>query len=110
MADRRNVTDIPCLGADYDAEECALLRAIDEFRREGGKQFVLPSEVLGILRGLGYVRLDTEAVEALRSLNLLRSGAGQRLYLQEEVDDQVREALAARKTQPRHKRYRPRLR
>lgn len=39
---------------DYDADEFDFIKAIDRFKRENRKPFPTWSEVLGVLKGLGW--------------------------------------------------------
>lgn len=39
---------------EYDAEEIEFFKAVDEWKRRKGKQFPSLSELLGVLKGLGW--------------------------------------------------------
>lgn len=41
-------------GADYTAEETEFLKAVEAFRRQPGKSFPAWTEILALLRSLGY--------------------------------------------------------
>jgi hypothetical protein len=54
---RRRVDPATC-ERDYSPAECEFLRAIEEYKRSSGRMFPTWSEVLGVVRSLGYVRAD----------------------------------------------------
>ena len=41
---------------DYNAEEIAFMKAMDQYKRSSGRQFPTWSEVLEVVRGMGYKR------------------------------------------------------
>ncbi len=45
--------------AAYDDEVCELLKAIDLWRQKSGRSFPAWSEVLGLLKGLGWRKVAT---------------------------------------------------
>jgi hypothetical protein len=45
-------------GATYDGDELEFLRAMDAYKRRTGRQFPACSEVLGVLKGLGYRKVE----------------------------------------------------
>jgi len=42
------------MGADYSADEIEFLKAVDEYKRSTGRAFPAWTEILAVLRSLGY--------------------------------------------------------
>lgn len=56
--ERRRLIDPTTCERDYTDEEIEFMRAMDEYKRKSGRMFPTWSEVLEVVRGLGYVRPD----------------------------------------------------
>src|SRR5262245_61748033 len=54
--ERRRQIDPTTCERDYTEEEIEFMRAMDEYKRKAGRQFPTWSEVLEVLKGLGYKR------------------------------------------------------
>jgi len=54
--ERRRQIDPTTCERDYTPEEIEFMRAMDEYKRKSGRQFPTWSEVLEVLKGLGYKR------------------------------------------------------
>ncbi|MGQ0636042.1 MAG: hypothetical protein ACT4QC_15635 [Planctomycetaceae bacterium] len=54
--ERRRQIDPTTCERDYTPEEIEFMRAMDEYKRRAGRQFPTWSEVLEVLKGLGYKR------------------------------------------------------
>jgi hypothetical protein len=54
--ERRRQIDPTTCERDYTADEVEFMRAMDEYKRNSGRQFPTWSEVLEVLRGMGYKR------------------------------------------------------
>jgi len=54
--ERRRQIDPTTCERDYTDEEIEFMRAMDEYKRKAGRQFPTWSEVLEVLKGLGYKR------------------------------------------------------
>jgi hypothetical protein len=54
--ERRRQIDPTTCERDYTVEEIEFMRAMDEYKRKAGRQFPTWSEVLEVLKGLGYKR------------------------------------------------------
>lgn len=54
--ERRRQIDPTTCERDYTADEIEFMRAMDEYKRKSGRQFPTWSEVLEVLRGMGYKR------------------------------------------------------
>lgn len=61
--ERRRLIDPTTCERDYSEEEIEFMRAMDEYKRKSGRMFPTWSEVLEVVRGLGYVR-PTSTTEA----------------------------------------------
>lgn len=61
---RRHIDPTTC-ERDYSQPEVEFMRAMDEYKQESGRMFPTCSEVLEVLRSLGYVQLTPEQLEQL---------------------------------------------
>jgi len=52
---RRHIDPTTC-ERDYTADEVEFMKAMDDYKRRSGRQFPTWSEVLEVVRGLGYNR------------------------------------------------------
>lgn len=52
--ERRRQIDPTTCERDYSDDEIEFMRAMDEYKRKSGRQFPTWSEVLEVLRGMGY--------------------------------------------------------
>jgi hypothetical protein len=55
---RRRQIDPTTCERDYSVEEVEFMNAMDEYKRKSGRMFPTCSEVLEVIRGLGYTRLS----------------------------------------------------
>jgi hypothetical protein len=55
VARRRQIDPTTC-ERDYSADEIEFMRAMDEYKRKSGRQFPTWSEVLEVVRSMGYRR------------------------------------------------------
>jgi hypothetical protein len=53
---RRRQIDPTTCERDYSAEEIEFMHALDAYKRANGRMFPTCSEILEVVRGLGYVR------------------------------------------------------
>ena len=56
MQRRRQIDPTTC-ERDYTEQEVELMNALDEYKRTSGRMFPTCSEVLEVIRNLGYVKL-----------------------------------------------------
>lgn len=56
---RRHIDPTTC-ERDYNDEEIEFMRAMDEYKRTSGRMFPTCSEVLEVIRSLGYVKTSGE--------------------------------------------------
>ena len=54
--ERRRQIDPTTCERDYSVDEIEFMRAMDEYKRKSGRMFPTWSEVLEVVRGLGYAR------------------------------------------------------
>lgn len=62
---RRHIDPTTC-ERDYSTEEIEFMHALDAYKRASGRMFPTCSEILEVLRDLGYARIDHES-ESLES-------------------------------------------
>jgi hypothetical protein len=63
-ARRRHIDPTTC-ERDYQQDELDFMRAMDDYKRSAGRMFPTCSEVLEVVRSLGYIRLTDEQIELL---------------------------------------------
>lgn len=61
---RRHIDPTTC-ERDYSDPEIEFMRAMDDYKRKSGRMFPTCSEVLEVIRDLGYIRLNEEQIETL---------------------------------------------
>ncbi len=61
---RRHIDPTTC-ERDYSSPEIEFMRAMDDYKRDAGRMFPTCSEVLEVIRSLGYYQLTEEQVEIL---------------------------------------------
>ena len=59
--ERRRLIDPTTCERDYSGDEVEFMRAMDEYKRKNGRMFPTWSEVLEVVRGLGYTRPEPVA-------------------------------------------------
>ena len=62
---RRHIDPTTC-ERDYNDDEIEFMRAMDDYKRDSGRMFPTCSEVLEVIRALGYVRLSEEQLAELQ--------------------------------------------
>lgn len=63
-APRRRQIDPTTCERDYTPEEVEFMRALDDYKRRSGRMFPTCSEILEVLRGLGYVKCQPDCIGA----------------------------------------------
>jgi hypothetical protein len=58
--ERRKLIDPTTCERDYSMDEIEFMRAMDEYKRKNGRMFPTWSEVLEVVRSLGYVKATTQ--------------------------------------------------
>ena len=61
---RRHIDPTTC-DRDYNDQEIEFMRAMDDYKRAAGRMFPTCSEVLEVVRSLGYFQLNDEQIEIL---------------------------------------------
>lgn len=64
-ANRRRHIDPTTCERDYSDQEVEFMRAMDDYKRKAGRMFPTCSEVLEVLRDLGYHQLSDSQAETL---------------------------------------------
>ena len=59
--ERRRLIDPTTCERDYSGDEIEFMRAMDDYKRKSGRMFPTWSEVLEVVRGLGYTRQEPVA-------------------------------------------------
>lgn len=57
---RRRQIDPTTCERDYSGEEILFMQAMDAYKRASGRMFPTCSEILEVIRGLGYVKVDPQ--------------------------------------------------
>ena len=65
---RRHIDPTTC-ERDYNGEEIEFMRAMDDYKRDSGRMFPTCSEVLEVVRALGYVKLTEEERDQWQGVN-----------------------------------------
>ena len=82
---RRHIDPTTC-ERDYSEQEIEFMRAMDDYKRDSGRMFPTCSEVLEVVRGLGYHQLtDDQIVE----LGLADTPAAEDESQDEELDEEA---------------------
>lgn len=63
---RRRQIDPTTCERDYSGEEIEFMQALDAYKRANGRMFPTCSEILEVIRGLGYIKLSPEELEDLQ--------------------------------------------
>lgn len=63
VARRRQIDPTTC-ERDYNEKEVEFMNALDDYKRKNGRMFPTCSEVLEVIRGLGYVQLSPAELAA----------------------------------------------
>ena len=58
--ERRRLIDPTTCERDYSLDEVEFMKAMDEYKRKSGRMFPTWSEVLEVVRGLGYAKLSAQ--------------------------------------------------
>jgi hypothetical protein len=61
---RRHIDPTTC-ERDYNDAEIEFMRAMDDYKQDSGRMFPTCSEVLEVVRSLGYVQLSEEQADSL---------------------------------------------
>ncbi len=67
---RRRQIDPTTCERDYTVQEIEFMNALDEYKRRSGRMFPTCSEVLEVIRGLGYEKREATVVSPLAVLDM----------------------------------------
>lgn len=67
---RRRQIDPTTCERDYNGEEILFMQALDAYKRSSGRMFPTCSEILEVVRGLGYVKLSEEEMVLIEANKL----------------------------------------
>lgn len=63
--ERRRMIDPTTCERDYSLDEIEFMKAMDDYKRKSGRMFPTWSEVLEVVRSLGYTKPEPEPVAAM---------------------------------------------
>jgi len=72
---RRRQIDPTTCERDYTDQEVEFMNALDDYKRKSGRMFPTCSEVLEVVRSLGYVRLSATELGSLPANDMLGASA-----------------------------------
>ena len=94
---RRRQIDPTTCERDYSDDEIEFMQAMDNYKRDSGRMFPTCSEMLEVLRSIGYIRLDDEQREILGlELAELPVGPSNTASEEDEIGDEAEEELNKR--------------
>ncbi len=67
--ERRRQIDPTTCERDYNSDEIDFMQALDAYKRSSGRMFPTCSEILEVVRDLGYVKLSDEERQLLASID-----------------------------------------
>ncbi len=90
---RRRQIDPTTCERDYNGEEIVFMQALDAYKRSSGRMFPTCSEILEVIRDLGYVKLSEEEQQLIASIEEVEAelveasefGAAEELELSDEA-------------------------
>jgi hypothetical protein len=83
---RRRQIDPTTCERDYSEDEVNFMNALEKYKRKSGRMFPTCSEVLEVIRGLGYVRLTPVELAQLRPETLVDGVAADAAVEAEELE------------------------
>lgn len=94
---RRRLIDPTTCERDYTGDEIEFMQEMDEYKRRSGRMFPTCSEILEVLRGMGYVRVElpndedeevtsNESAAPIRTVGLIASELDQFDDFDEELE------------------------
>lgn len=90
---RRHIDPTTC-ERDYSDHEIEFMRAMDDYKRDSGRMFPTCSEVLEVIRALGYHKLTEDQIAQLGLSVVEQPGDDQSHEDGQFEDDECEEALA----------------
>ncbi|MCA9159262.1 MAG: hypothetical protein KDA72_13100 [Planctomycetales bacterium] len=71
--ERRRQIDPTTCERDYNTDEIDFMQALDAYKRSSGRMFPTCSEILEVVRGLGYARLTDDERQLLASIEAVEA-------------------------------------
>lgn len=71
--ERRRQIDPTTCERDYNTEEIVFMQALDAYKRSSGRMFPTCSEILEVIRALGYTKLTDEERQLLASIEVVEA-------------------------------------
>jgi len=92
---RRRQIDPTTCERDYSVEEVAFMNAMDDYKRKNGRMFPTCSEVLEVIRDLGYVQLTPAELATVRPEPIAEPEAADNTQNEFEDSDELETAEMA---------------
>jgi len=90
---RRRQIDPTTCERDYSNDEIEFMQALDEYKRQNGRMFPTCSEILEVIRGLGYRRVDGDGESFLEQEKGSQEVADLIVEQEETLDDELEEVV-----------------
>lgn len=71
--ERRRQIDPTTCERDYNTDEIDFMQALDAYKRSSGRMFPTCSEILEVIRGLGYAKLTDDERQLLASIEAVEA-------------------------------------
>lgn len=84
---RRHIDPTTC-ERDYSEQEIEFMRAMDDYKQQSGRMFPTCSEVLEVVRSLGYFQLDESQAEQLGLSSVSSDEEADETGFGEDFDDE----------------------
>ncbi|GAA5510604.1 hypothetical protein [Novipirellula caenicola] len=85
---RRHIDPTTC-ERDYSEQEIEFMQAMDDYKRTAGRMFPTCSEVLEVIRALGYVKLNADQREELQLDEQVSDYCDTEGNLEDELEDEI---------------------
>ena len=89
---RRRQIDPTTCERDYSDEEVEFMNAMDEYKRKSGRMFPTCSEVLEVIRELGYTKLTPAEIAVIRPTENVVTGEQNSQTIDGETEPEVQSA------------------
>ena len=93
---RRRQIDPTTCERDYNGDEIAFMQALDAYKRSSGRMFPTCSEILEVVRDLGYVKLSEGEKQILSSIQAVEDELAEATEADSEsetLEDAIEEEL-----------------
>ncbi|MEM8734525.1 MAG: hypothetical protein AAGG44_09910 [Planctomycetota bacterium] len=90
---RRRQIDPTTCERDYNDEELRFMRAMDDYKRDSGRMFPTCSEILEVVRGLGYIKLTEEEQQLIDSIQQVEDELAEVGEASDETNEESLESL-----------------